>query len=111
MSVHRPFDAATAVERILDGLVRFSLLTPEQRSDDIVSTHVVSVPYSYPVPTIDRDATLDTVHAWLEPLNIHSRGRFGAWRCEVGNTDHSIMMGVELADRLLDGTPEQTWTG
>lgn len=110
VSVHRPFDAASAVERTLDGLVRCSVLTPEQRAGDIVSTHVVTVPYSYPVPTIGRDAALDTVHSWLEPLDIHSRGRFGAWRYEVGNTDHSIMMGVELVDRLLTGTPERTWT-
>jgi hypothetical protein len=28
---------------------------------------------------------------------IYSRGRFGAWRHEIGNTDHSAMRGVEIA--------------
>ena len=36
---------------------------------------------------------------------IYSRGRFGAWRYEIGNTDHSVMMGVELADLLTGGRP------
>ena len=109
VSVHRPFDAATAADRTIDGLVRSGLLTGAQRDHDVVSAHVVTVPYSYPVPTLTRDAALDVVHRWLEPLGIHSRGRFGAWRYEVGNTDHSIMMGVELADRLFTGAPETTW--
>ena len=41
--------------------------------------------------------------------DIYSRGRFGAWRYEIGNTDHSVMMGVEVADLLVRGTPEITW--
>jgi hypothetical protein len=30
------------------------------------------------------------------------------WKYEVANTDHSLMQGVELVDRLLLGTPETT---
>lgn len=110
VSTHWPFDPATAADRTLDGLVQTGLLTTMQREHDVVSTNVVTVPYSYPVPTLARDAALDVVHGWLVPLGIRSRGRFGAWRYEVGNTDHSIMMGVESADRLLTGAPERTWT-
>ena len=40
---------------------------------------------------------------------IYSRGRFGAWRYEIGNTDHSVMMGVEVADYLIDRQAEKTW--
>jgi protoporphyrinogen oxidase len=109
VSRHRPFDVAHAGERTLDGLVAGGLLTPAQRRHDVVSTHVFTVPYSYPVPTLDRDVALAVVHGWLEPRGIRSRGRFGAWRYEIGNTDHSIMQGVELADRWLSGAPERTW--
>ena len=41
-------------------------------------------------------------------MNIFSRGRFGAWKYEVGNMDHSFMQGVELADRSVLGTEETT---
>ena len=53
---------------------------------------------------------LAAIQPWLMSLGIWSRGRFGAWRYEIGNTDHSVMMGVELADHLLDGKPEVTWS-
>ena len=44
----------------------------------------------------------------LKRRGIYSRGRFGAWKYEVGNQDHSLMQGVELVDRLLKGTEEIT---
>ena len=37
---------------------------------------------------------------------IYSRGRFGAWRYEIGNMDHSVMMGVEAANHILAGEKE-----
>jgi hypothetical protein len=45
---------------------------------------------------------------YLEQHGIYSRGRFGMWKYEVANTDHSLMQGVELINRLLHGEPEQT---
>ena len=50
-----------------------------------------------------------SIQPWLMEHDIYSRGRFGAWRYEIGNTDHSVMMGVEVADLLGNGTPELTW--
>lgn len=110
VSAHRPFDVDEAIERTLAGLVRSGLLSEAQAERDVVSRHVMTVPYSYPVPTIGRDEALAVLQPWLEERGIHSRGRFGAWRYEIGNTDHSIMMGVELIDRLLLDQPEQTWS-
>jgi hypothetical protein len=37
---------------------------------------------------------------------IYSRGRFGAWRYEIGNMDHSVMMGVEAANHIVGGEKE-----
>jgi hypothetical protein len=44
----------------------------------------------------------------LEKLQILSRGRFGAWKYEVGNQDHSFMQGVEAAEFVISGSPEVT---
>lgn len=73
---------------------------------EIVSRWHRAERYGYPTPTIGRDAALDLIHAGLEPLRVYSRGRFGAWKYEVSNQDHSFMQGVELVDRLL-GTGEE----
>ncbi|MDB5295227.1 MAG: UDP-galactopyranose mutase, partial [Phycisphaerales bacterium] len=45
---------------------------------------------------------------YLEQHAVYSRGRFGMWKYEVANTDHSLMQGVELVNRLILGEPEQT---
>jgi hypothetical protein len=47
----------------------------------------------------------------LEQSSILSRGRFGAWRYEVSNQDHSSLQGVEAVDRILLGITETTVTG
>ena len=39
---------------------------------------------------------------------VFSRGRFGAWKYEVSNQDHSFMQGVELVNQLAFGTDETT---
>ena len=108
-SPYKQEDPADVIERTIEGMVACELLTPTQARDKIVSRQLLQVPYSYPVPTIGRDDALAVIQPWLMEHGIYSRGRFGAWRYEIGNTDHSVMMGVELADHLIDGTPELTW--
>lgn len=108
-SPYKQEDPDTVVERTIEGLVASELLTPEQADTKIVSRQLMRVPYSYPVPTIGRDNALAVIQPWLAGHQIFSRGRFGAWRYEIGNTDHSVMMGVEVADHLVSGTPETTW--
>jgi hypothetical protein len=44
----------------------------------------------------------------FERRGVFSRGRFGAWKYEVSNQDHSFAQGVEAVDRWLHGTPETT---
>jgi hypothetical protein len=102
-------DPDDVVERTIRGMVSSQLLTPEQAERKIVSRQLLRVPYSYPVPTIGRDRALASIQPWLTEHGIYSRGRFGAWRYEIGNTDHSVMMGVEIAELLVKGTPERTW--
>jgi len=108
-SAYKPEDADTVVDQTIRGMVACGLLTPEQAERKIVSRQLLRVPYSYPVPTIGRDRALAAIQPWLMDRDIFSRGRFGAWRYEIGNTDHSVMMGVELADHLVSGAAETTW--
>ena len=44
----------------------------------------------------------------LEARGVYSRGRFGAWKYEVSNQDHSFAQGVECIDHLRSGAPETT---
>lgn len=45
---------------------------------------------------------------YLQSHGIWSRGRFGSYKYEVANQDHSLMLGVECADNVLFGTKELT---
>jgi hypothetical protein len=106
-SEFKPIDKRTAVDDAVRGLVAAGLLAESDR-DAIVSTWFYDASYSYPVPTVDRDRRLATVVPYLESQGVYSRGRFGLWKYEVSNTDHSLMQGVELVDRLLRGESEVT---
>jgi protoporphyrinogen oxidase len=106
-SPHKPVNGATIVEDTIKGLENAGLLEPGERAD-IVSTWVYHADYSYPTPSVERDELLSEIIPWLESRGISSRGRFGMWKYEVSNTDHTLMQGVEWADRYLNGQPETT---
>lgn len=95
------------IEAVIQGLENAGLLQPGER-ESIVSTWLYDAAYAYPTPTVDRDQHLSVVIPWLESRGIYSRGRFGMWKYEVANTDHSIMQGVEWVNRMLLGEPEKT---
>jgi hypothetical protein len=64
--------------------------------------HVIQADYAYPIPTLKRDEALSLIQPYLEQRGIFSRGRFGAWKYETGNMDHSIMQGVEVVNKILE---------
>jgi protoporphyrinogen oxidase len=106
-SEFKPVDRGRVVDDTIDGLVNAGLLKDQDRKD-IVDTWVYHADYSYPTPSVERDAILSQVIPYLEQHGIYSRGRFGMWKYEVSNTDHTLMQGVELVNRLLLGEAEQT---
>jgi len=55
---------------------------------------------------LERDGALAVLQPALIKQGIYSRGRFGAWRYEIGNMDHSVMMGVEAVNHALKGEKE-----
>ncbi|GFO66731.1 amine oxidase [Geomonas limicola] len=109
-SQHKPEDKARIVETTELGLVNTGLLSIPERGK-VVSRYLIDIPYSYPVPTLGRDRALAAIQPYLAERGIYSRGRFGAWRYEVGNMDHSFMQGVEVVERILAGGVEPTWNG
>ncbi|MFO0833199.1 MAG: FAD-dependent oxidoreductase [Phycisphaerales bacterium] len=100
-------DPDAVVEECVRGLENAGLLNPGER-ENIVSRWCYFADYSYPTPSVDRDEVLSVVIPWLEARGVYSRGRFGMWKYEVANTDHSLMQGVELVNRLLLGEVETT---
>lgn len=108
VSSWKPVDRETIIEETIEGLIATGILTPEDRQK-IVDRTLIETPYSYPTPTLERGAALAIVQPYLMSKDIYSRGRFGAWLYEIGNMDHSVMQGVEVANLLLLGEPESTW--
>lgn len=100
-------DEDAVIEQCITGLENAGLLEPGERNN-IVSRWCYYADYSYPTPCVDRDDILTRVIPWLEARDIYSRGRFGMWKYEVANTDHTLMQGVELINRLLLGEAEHT---
>lgn len=94
-----------ALIRSSDQALRRHGLVPEDAP--LASAHLELLPYAYPVPTRDRDAALAAVMPWLEEREIFPRGRFGTWRYEIGNMDHAVKMGIDVARRLVTGTAEE----
>ncbi len=102
-SAHRPQDKTKIVEDTVQGLVNSGMISASD-GEKISSRYLIDIPYSYPVPTIKRDNALKIIQPFLESAGIYSCGRFGAWKYEVGNMDHSFMQGVDAVERILNLT-------
>jgi protoporphyrinogen oxidase len=103
----RPLDRCHLGDRVDAAIRRLGLVADDAA---VASVHIDHIPYGYPVPTLGRDAALRAIQPFLMDRDILARGRFGAWRYELGNMDHAVKMGVDAARWLVDGTPEEAWT-
>lgn len=101
----KPVNQEHLVEETIQGCLNTGLIEDRSR---IVSTWTYRAQHGYPTPSVGRDEVLRVVLPGLEQMGIYSRGRFGAWKYEVSNQDHSLMQGVELANYLVHGIPETT---
>ncbi len=107
----------TIVQDTIQGLLLNGIIHKE---DQVITTWTKKVTHCYPTPSLERDNVLNEVIPWLEergmyPISsfvllyvIYSRGRFGLWKYEVANTDHSMMQGVELVNYWHFNIPECT---
>ncbi len=102
---HFPRERARIVGDVVTQMMSIGLI-PNERA--ILSRWSTTLTPGYPTPSLERDAILCQVLPSLEAREIYSRGRFGAWKYEVSNQDHSFMQGVEVADRIVLGRSEPT---
>lgn len=101
----KPVNRETLMADCIQGLINTEMLKP---CDEIVSTYIRAFDHGYPTPSLEREGVLKQLLPKLQAKDIYSRGRFGSWRYEVGNQDHSFMLGVEAVDAVLNGGVELT---
>lgn len=94
--------AQELIKKVIAGLRSVKLITA---NDQVISTWHHHAKLGYPTPTIARDKYLHAALKSLEKWQIYSRGRFGAWKYEVSNMDHTFMQGVEVANRIMTSDP------
>jgi hypothetical protein len=104
-STMKPVDVENILRDSIQGLINTEMLKPE---DEIVSTYHRAFDHGYPTPSLEREGVLKELLPKLQDMDILSRGRFGSWRYEVGNQDHSFMLGVEAVDHIVQGAVELT---
>lgn len=101
----KPVDRERIGEEVIEGLLATKLVADRR---DIIDFWSIRLPHGYPTPSLRRDEALGALLPELSRRGIYSRGRFGAWKYEVSNQDHSMMQGVECVDYLVNGAPELT---
>ena len=104
-SPYRPVHTENVAADVVRGLIATSLVSSERQ---VHHTWHTRLEHGYPVPSLHRDRGLDRIQTTLQARNVYSRGRFGAWKYEVSNQDHSFAQGVESVDAWLDGAEEIT---
>jgi len=105
-SPYKEVDHATIIEDTIQGMLNTKLI---ESRDDIISIAHKFLDYGYPTPSVDRDQAINKVIPVLDKQDIYSRGRFGAWKYEVSNQDHSFMQGVEIINKIALGINEVTF--
>jgi protoporphyrinogen oxidase len=106
-SPEKPVRQETLVADVIAGFLACGFIDPAA----IVTSWHRRLPRGYPTPWLGRDEVLNPVAEKLRRAGVLSRGRFGAWKYEVSNQDHSFMQGVEAVNNILHGTPEATFGG
>jgi protoporphyrinogen oxidase len=104
-SPSKPVEAAGLRDWTLEALRQDGLIG--ERSELISFWHHREE-HGYPTPSLGRDEALGVALSHLNRRRVYSRGRFGAWKYEVSNQDHSFMQGVEAVNRILGIGDEPT---
>lgn len=101
----KPVNQETLLKDTIQGLINTNMIKPE---DEIISTYHRRFDHGYPTPSLEREGVLTQLLPKLQAKDIYSRGRFGSYRYEIANQDHSFMLGVEAVDHIVNGAVELT---
>lgn len=104
-SDYAPLPNGDIADVVIQGAKNVKLLQSDQMPIDVWK---FMSQYGYPTPTLKRDTYISSILPQLEQHDIFSRGRFGAWKYEVSNQDHTFMQGVEWVNRIFHGEEEIT---
>ncbi|MBX4189732.1 FAD-dependent oxidoreductase [Candidatus Parcubacteria bacterium] len=99
----------TILEQTIAALIKNGIINEADRGK-VVSKKLFDIKYGYPIPTLDRDAKLNKIQAYLLGNKVYSRGRYGAWKYEISNMDHCFMQGVEAVDKIIKNKKETVWS-
>jgi protoporphyrinogen oxidase len=91
----RPPNDAEALRQSLKGLRECGLLTAR---DKIVTTKVLHIPVAYVTYDKNRTPASQKILSFLETQNVHSIGRFGAWKYSY--MEEAILDGKSTAEKL-----------
>lgn len=106
-SPDKPVREDALISEVIEGFLKCGFIDPST----IVTAWHRRLDHGYPTPWLGRDAVLEPIQNMLRAHSVLSRGRFGAWKYEVSNQDHSFMQGVEAADHIMTGADEPTFAG
>ena len=105
---YQPVRTVDLCADVLSALHQDGLISDET---EIITVWQHFASHGYPTPFLGRDDVLHQILPRLETNGVYSRGRFGAWKYEVSNQDHSFMQGVELVNRLFGNGHETIISG
>ena len=95
---------SSIVAQCANELISLGLLTDEK----VLDGHVMRLARSYPVYELGYKQHLSCIAEYLSQFkSITPIGRYGAFK--YNNQDHSILMGLRAAEKLLSGTDQELW--
>ncbi|MFZ4121894.1 MAG: protoporphyrinogen/coproporphyrinogen oxidase [Caulobacterales bacterium] len=96
---YRPFTGSTEtwIELAIDGLIKAGLV---QSRDEVVHRSSMFLPFGNIIFDHDRPKAIETVHGYLNDINIAYCGRFGDWGYIW--TDQAFLSGERAAKVSLD---------
>jgi protoporphyrinogen oxidase len=95
-------------EQLIEKAGKEIVTTGLVREGEVAGGHVVHLPRCYPVYFMGYREVMKPVEEYLNTVQgLHAIGRYGAYK--YNNQDHSILMGMRVAENILEGAAHDLW--